>query len=59
MILASDAWSLGMYTNETSGWVPYRIPEEVNINTRMHLSREQVRDILPILQKFVETGDLE
>lgn len=58
LILASDAWGLGIPTNKTSGWVPYRIPEEVHINTRMHLSREQVKDILPILQKFAETGDL-
>lgn len=27
-------------------------------NNRMHLSREQVAELLPILQKFVETGDI-
>lgn len=27
-------------------------------NTRMHLTREQVEEIIPILQKFVETGEL-
>lgn len=27
-------------------------------NNRMHLTREQVAELLPILQKFVETGDL-
>nr|WP_039810927.1 hypothetical protein [Jeotgalibacillus malaysiensis] len=41
-----------------TGWVPYHIPEDVSLNTRMHLTREQVEEILPILQSFVETGDL-
>ncbi len=27
-------------------------------NNRMHLSRNQVAALLPILQKFVETGDI-
>lgn len=27
-------------------------------NTRMHLNRKQVAELLPILQKFVETGEL-
>ena len=34
------------------------IPENWMVNSRMHLSREQVAELLPILQKFVETGDL-
>jgi len=41
------------------GWVKYPIPEDVQINTRMHLSREQVKAILPILIKFVATGEIE
>lgn len=28
-------------------------------NNRMHLSREQVKKLLPILQKFVDTGEIE
>ena len=28
------------------------------INTRMHLNRVQVKALLPILQQFVDTGDL-
>jgi len=27
-------------------------------NTRMHLTREQVKELLPFLIKFVETGEL-
>ena len=40
------------------GWIPYEIPEEVSISSRMHLTQDQVRDILPILEHFVKTGDL-
>ena len=39
-----------------TGWVPYPIPEDVFLNTRMHLTRDQVKGLLPILTKFVETG---
>ena len=41
-----------------TGWVEYPIHEEVSINTRMHLSVEQVADLIPRLQKFVDTGEL-
>lgn len=27
-------------------------------NNRMHLSREQVEELIPILQRFVKTGDI-
>jgi len=42
-----------------TGWVPYEIPEGVLCDTRMHLTIEQVAELIPILQKFVETGELE
>ena len=59
LIMASDANRLGLPTNgETSGWVKYDVPKEVLINTRMHLTRKQVSKLLPILQKFVETGEI-
>lgn len=57
-IMASQARLFGVSTTETSGWVSYPIPKEVQLSTRMHLSIEQVKKLLPILQKFVETGDL-
>ena len=40
------------------GWTPYEIPEEVLISSRMHLTQDQVKDILPILEHFAKTGDL-
>lgn len=41
------------------GWQDVDIPEDASIYSRMHLNREQVAGILPYLQKFVETGELE
>lgn len=42
-----------------NGWVPYHIPEDVMLTTRMHLNQKQVKELLPILQRFVETGKIQ
>jgi hypothetical protein len=34
------------------------MPDNFMVNSRMHLSRDQVAELLPYLQKFVETGDI-
>ena len=57
-IMASKAPMLGVETKETTGWVTYPIPDDVNLNTRMHLSRDQVAELLPYLKSFVETGEI-
>ncbi len=61
-IMSSDAIRLGLrertYDERDNGWVPYDIPKEVQVSTRMHLSREDVKKLLPLLQKFAETGSL-
>ncbi len=41
-----------------TGWIKYDVPEDVLLSTRMHLTREQVGKLLPILQHFVNTGDV-
>lgn len=41
-----------------TGWKKFHIPKEVNLTTRMHLNREQVAELIPILQNFVDTGDV-
>lgn len=59
MIMVSDANRLGLPTNgKTTGWMPYDIPNEVHFNTRMHLTREQAMELIPVLRRFVETGEL-
>lgn len=57
-IMASDAHKLGIPTPSNNGWVKFEIPKEVLLSTRMHLTQEQVIELLPILQKFAETGEL-
>ena len=34
------------------------VPDEVLMTTRMHLNRKQVAKLLPVLQKFVDTGEI-
>ena len=57
-IMAKDAIELGIPTGHTTGWVPYPVPEQELLSTRMHLSRESVARLLPSLIHFVETGEL-
>jgi hypothetical protein len=57
-VMAIDAAELGIKTNETTGWVPYPIPDNVSLHTRMHLTRDQVEQLLPILKRFVDTGNV-
>ena len=46
------------FDENDNGWVKFEIPKEVLLSTRMHLTRKQVKELLPLLQKFVETGEL-
>lgn len=56
MILANDAIKYGVLTTEGKGWVDYEMPKEVMMNGRMHLTRDQVAELIPHLQKFVDEG---
>lgn len=57
-VLHGDARALGIDTDATCGWVPYPIPDCVNLHSRMHLSQDQVKALLPALQYFAEHGEL-
>ena len=57
-IMASKASAHGIKTDETTGWVPFPIPDDVIIHTRMHLTQKQVKELLPFLQYFAENGEL-
>ena len=41
-----------------TGWVKYPILEDVLLTTHMHLTQNQVKELLPILERFVETGEI-
>jgi hypothetical protein len=40
------------------GWITYPIPDDAHISTRMHLDQQAVKDLLPLLTRFAETGEL-
>lgn len=40
------------------GWEPVEMPEGYVANTRMHLNQEQVKELLPYLIRFAETGEV-
>jgi hypothetical protein len=39
-----------------TGWVPYKIPKDVFLTTRMHLDKKQVFKIILVLLKFLIKG---
>ena len=57
-IMARDAARFGVQTRETTGWVDYPFPEEVLLTTRMHLTQDRIRQLLPVLEYFAEHGEL-
>jgi len=57
-ILCSAANKVGLTPESDSGWMPYPVPEDVLMTTRMHLTKEQVKLLIPVLQSFVETGNI-
>lgn len=61
-IMASTAIRMGLKPVEggekDNGWVPFNVPDDVLMTTRMHLTRKQVKELLPILRHFVQTGEL-
>lgn len=54
-VLASKAAELGVETTETTGWVPFPIPDDVFISTRMHLDRKQVKALIGHLQAWLDS----
>jgi hypothetical protein len=59
-IMKSKARALGMELppGEVSGWMPYPIPDDVLLTTRMHLNETQVRGLIARLTLWLETGSL-
>jgi hypothetical protein len=57
-VLWHDASAVGIKTSATEGWVDYPIPSEVSLRTRMHLNREQVKELIAHLTSWLETGKL-
>ncbi len=60
-VMKSQAEALGLKLppGDVSGWMPYPIPDEVLLSTRMHLSRDQVKWLIEKLQTWVDNGSFE
>ena len=41
-----------------NGWVKVPLPEGTLLSGRMHLTQYQVIELLPILQRFADTGSI-
>lgn len=59
IVLASDAAKVGIETTQTCGWVPYPVPDEVQMKTRMHLNRDQVAALIRHLQSWLDNDTFE
>lgn len=57
-IMASDAIRMGLPRDKDTGWVKFEIPKEVLLSTTMHLTVDQVKALLPVLEYFVQHGEL-
>ena len=42
-----------------NGWVPFHVPENVLLTTRMHLNRWMVKRLIPHLQEWLDTGSFK
>lgn len=49
-VMASDAEKLGIETDQTTGWIPFPIPDQVLLTTRMHLSKQGLRQLIDQLE---------
>lgn len=46
------------FPGNSTGWYPYKLPDNVQCTTRMHLTQEQAAALIPLLKRFVKTGGL-
>lgn len=55
----AEAMGLPLPPGEVSGWMPYPVPDDVLMTTRMHLDEHQVRALVARLNRWLETGSLK
>lgn len=54
-----DNPDLIVFEDENKGaYIKTKMPQTFGVNSRMHLTQDQVRELLPYLQKFAETGNI-
>lgn len=57
--LGPDEPNPKVFAGDSTGWHDYPLPENVQCTTRMHLTRGQAAQLLPLLRAFVDTGELD
>lgn len=51
--------SLSVFEDENMGkYITTELPKNWMVDSRMHLNKEQVKELLRLLEKFVETGEI-
>jgi len=56
--LGIDNPKLTIFENEQKGaYIVTKMPATFSVSSRMHLTREMVSALLPLLQNFADTGD--
>lgn len=58
-VLASQAHQFGIATEKTTGWIPYPVPKDVLLTTRMHLNRDQVIALIEHLQRWLNADTFQ
>ena len=53
MIMMRDV-AIDQEAENVIGWVKYPVPENVLMRSRMHLNVEQVKELIVVLQEFVD-----
>jgi hypothetical protein len=57
--LGIDKPKLTVFENDSKGkYITTEMPSNFDVDSRMYLTIEQVKALLPILQNFVKTGEL-
>ncbi len=55
-----DSPKLTVFEDDSKGkYITTQMPSNFDVDSRMHLTIDQVKMLLPILQTFVETGELK
>lgn len=58
-VIWSDAEKYGIEVKEKSGWYDYPIPDDVLVESRMHLSQKQAKSLAKKLMYFAKHGVLK
>lgn len=58
-VMWDSAGKYGIEIGEKEGWYDYPIPEEVLVESRMHLSRKQAKALAKKLRYFAKHGVLK